>query len=55
MFNEAGEAWVLTAMTRPRAEQITMVAAAGEYLSTHVPEDGPVGDGGTVHALPRGR
>ena len=50
MFSEAGEAWVL-AMTRPGAEQITTVIAAGEYLSTHVPEDGPVGDGGALHAL----
>jgi len=55
MFSEAGEAWVLVAMTRPGAEQITTVAAAGEYLSTHVPEDGLVGEGGAVHALTRGR
>jgi len=55
MFSEAGEAWMLAAMTRPGAEHITTVAAAGEYLSTHVPEDGPVGDSGTVHALTRGR
>jgi len=43
------------ALTRPGAENITMIVAAGEYLSTHVPEDGPVGDGGAVHALMRGR
>ena len=55
MFSEAGEACVLAAMTRPGAEQITTVVAAGEYLSTHVPEDGPVGDGGAVHALMRGQ
>jgi hypothetical protein len=55
MFSETGEAWVLAAMTRPGAEQITTVAAAGEYLSTHVPEDGPVGEDGAVHALTRGR
>ena len=55
MFSEAGEAWMLAAMTRPGAEHITTVAAAGEYLSTHVPEDGPVGDSGAVHALTRGR
>jgi len=55
MFSEAGEAWVLAAMTRPGAEQITTVAAAGEYLSTHVPENGPVGDGGDVHAPTHGR
>jgi len=28
MFIEAGEAWVLAAMTRPVAEHITMVATA---------------------------
>jgi len=55
MFSEAGEAWVLVAMTRPGAEQITTVAAAGEYWSTHVPEDGLVGEGGAVHALTHGR
>ena len=55
MFIEAGEAWVLAAMTRPGAEHITTVAAAGDYLSTHVPEDGTVGYGGTVHALTHGR
>jgi len=55
MFSEAGEACVLAAMTRPGAEQITTVVAAGEYLSTHVPEDGPVGDGGAVHALMHGQ
>jgi len=31
------------------------VIAAGEYLSTHVPEDGPVGDSGALHALTCGR
>jgi len=46
---------VLEALTRPGAENITTIVAAGEYLSTHVPEDGPVGDGGAVHALTRGR
>jgi len=55
MFIEANETWVLEAMTRPGAESITMIVAAGEYLSTHVPEDGTVGEGGVVHALPRGR
>ena len=55
MFSEAGEAWVLAAMTRPGAEQITTVAAAGEYLSTHVSEDGLVGDSSALHALTRGR
>ena len=55
MFSVAGEAWVIAAMTRPGAEQITMVTAAGEYLSTHVPEDGPVGDCGALHALTHGR
>jgi len=39
MFSETGEAWVLAAMMRLGAEQITMVAVAGEYL----PEDGLVG------------
>jgi hypothetical protein len=51
MFIEEGETWVLTAMTRPGAENITMVAAAGEYLSTHVPEEGLVRDEGALHAL----
>ena len=58
VFGEADEVWVLAALTRPGAEHITTVVAAGEYLSTHVPEDGPVGDGGgggAVHALTRGR
>jgi hypothetical protein len=55
MFSVAGEAWVLAAMTRPGAEQITTVTAAGEYLSTHVPEDSLVGDSGALHALTRGR
>ena len=55
MFIEANETWVLEAMTRPGAENITTIVAAGEYLSTHVPEDGTVGDGGAVHALTRGR
>jgi hypothetical protein len=40
-------------MTQRGAENITMIIAAGEYLSTHVPEDGPVEDGGAVHALTR--
>jgi len=39
----------------PGAENITPIVAAGEYLSTHVPEDGPVGDGDAVHALTRGQ
>ena len=51
---EAGQVWVLVALTRPRAEQITTVAAAGDYLSTHMPEEGPPGDSGALHAL-RGR
>ena len=55
MFNEASQAWVLAAMTRPEAEQITTVAAAGDCLSTHKPEDGPVGDSSAVHALTHGR
>jgi len=42
-------------MTRLGAERITMVAAAGKYLSTHVPEDWPVGDGNAIHALTRGQ
>jgi len=45
---------VVEALTRQGAENITTIVAAGEYLSTHVPEDGPVGDGGAVHALTRG-
>jgi len=55
MFIEADQQWVLEALTRPGAENISTIVAAGEYLSTHVPEDGPVGDGGAVHALTRGR
>jgi len=55
MFIEEDQTWVLEALTRPGAENITMIVASGEYLSTHVPEDGPVGDGGAVHALTRGR
>jgi len=55
MFSVAGETWVLTAMTRPGTEQITMVTGAGKYLSTYVPEDGLVGDGGFLHALRRDR
>jgi len=51
LFIEADETWALVAMTRPGAEHITAEVAAGEYLSTHVPEDGPVGDGSAVHAL----
>ena len=31
------------------------MAAVGEYLSNHVPENGPVGDGGDVHAPTHGR
>jgi len=55
MFSEGEETWVLMAMTWPEAEQFTMVATAGQYLSTHVPEAGPVGEGGTVNALMRSR
>jgi len=55
MFSVAGETWVLAAMTGPGEEQITTVTVAGEYLSTHVPEEGPVGGGGVLHALTRGR
>jgi len=55
MFIEADQTWVLEALTRLGAENITTIVAAGEYLSTHVPEDGPVGDGGAVHALTRTR
>jgi len=55
IFIEADQQWVLEALTRPGAENITTIVVAGEYLSTHVPEDGPVGDGVTVHALTRGR
>jgi len=55
MFSEVGHPWVLAAMTRPGAEQITTVAAAGEYLCTHMPEDGLVGDSGAVYALMRDR
>jgi len=54
IFSEAGEAWVLVAMTRPRAEQITTVAAAGKYLSTCMAEDSLVGDSDAIHALMRG-
>jgi len=53
MFIEADQAWVLEALTRPGAENITRIVVAGEYLSTHVPEDGPVGDGVAAHALTR--
>jgi len=53
MFIEKDQAWVLKALTRPGAENITTIVVAGEYLSTHVPEDGPVRDGGAVHALRR--
>ena len=45
---------MLAAITRPGAENITAVAAACKYLSTHVPEDGMVGDGSAVHALTYG-
>jgi len=55
MFSETGQAWVLAAMTRPGAEQITTVVAVGAYLSTHMQEEGTVADGGAVHALTRGR
>jgi len=55
MFIKADQQWVLEALTRPGAENITTIVAAGEYLSTHVAEDGPVGDVGAVHALTRGR
>ena len=55
MCSEAGQAWVLTAMTRPGAEQITTVAAADDYLSTHMPEEGLAGDSGAVHALTHGQ
>ena len=54
MFIEADQQWVLEALTRPGAENISTIVAAGEYLSTHVPEDGPVDAGGAVHALTRG-
>jgi len=30
------------------------VVAAGDYLSTHMPEEGPAGDSGAVHAITRG-
>jgi len=53
MFSEAGEAWVLAAMTQLGAEQITTVAAVIECSSTHVPEDGLVGDGCAIHTLMR--
>jgi len=53
MFSEAGEAWILAAMTRPGAEQITTVATAVEYLNTRVPEDGLVGDTCAIHTLTR--
>jgi len=42
MFVETNKTWVLEAMTRLGAENITTIVAAGEYLSTHVPEDGHV-------------
>jgi len=54
LCSEAGEAKVLAAMTQLGEEQITTVTDAGEYLSAHVPEDGPVGDGGALHALTHG-
>ena len=53
IFSEGEETWVLMAMTRPEAKQFTIVATAGQYLSTHEPEAGPEGEGGTVHALMR--
>jgi len=40
---------------RPGAEQITTVAAADDYLSTHMQEEGLAGDSGAVHALTRGQ
>ena len=46
---------MLAAVTLHGAEHITMVAAAGDYLSTHVPEDGLVRDGSAVHALMHGQ
>jgi len=55
MCYEAGQVWVLAALTRPGAEHITMVAGAGDYLSTHMPEEGPPGDSGALHALRGGR
>ena len=51
MCCEAGQVWVLAALTRPGAEQIPTVAAAGDYLSTHMPEESPPGDSGALHAL----
>jgi len=53
MCIELNKTWVLAAMTRPGAENITMIVSVGKYLSTHVPEDGPVGDRDAVHALTR--
>jgi len=51
IFIKLDQQWVLEAMTRLGAENITTIVAAGEYLSTHVPEDGPILDYGAVHAL----
>jgi len=44
ILTEADQQWVFEALTRPGAENISTIVAVGEYLSTHVPEDGPVGD-----------
>jgi len=55
MFVEVDQQWVLEALTRSGAENISTIVAVGEYLRTHVPEDGPVGDGGAVYALTSGR
>jgi len=41
-------------MTQPGAENIITLVTVGEYLSTHVPEDGPVRDSGVLHALTHG-
>jgi len=40
MFIETDHQWVLEVLTRPGAENISMIVTVGEYLSTHVPEDG---------------
>ena len=46
---------MLAAMTRPGAAPIITVVAVGDYLTTHIPEEGPAGESGTVDTLTRGR
>jgi len=53
MFSEAGQAWVLAAMTRSGAALIITVAAVGNYLSIHMLEESQAGESCAVHTLTR--